>query len=185
MLSGPQLQDLAESFAQIGQGCLRIRNVLQNLQTASTPAPDDGNSILQEDFQKTIQPLGRLITTQLGAWNEISPLLFFKYLVRNRIRCNRSRMFWFHLGGTLENKHNWRKVSKQKVEEVFMKIREAWDDITDHIRALESPPEGVTEGRWNRREKLLDAKIPLSLMDFKSEYREVLQQNHEDLPKLR
>ena len=188
MISETQILELSESFAQIGQGCLRIRNVLKGvLATGREEAEEKTDSILVEAFHKTVASniSGLILTRHLGVWNEVSPIHFFRYCIRGRLRCNRNKMFWYHKGGTLESKENWKKLSQDKVSDIFFNVTYAWNLIRDHIEALESRPEGLSKFRWERRKVLLETEMPSCLLEKRSPYRDILVAIHEDLPKLR
>ena len=192
-----QLTLLANGFGEIARGCKKIRRVLLSLADSSeppvTPEPtgpagpieppsEPNDSIEIEDFVESART--HLVSKKM-VWGKGPALKFFKHMVRQRLRANNMKFVWMHTGGSAKDRKSWKKISTAKADDIYARIRAAWEDLKDEISSKAECPAEIPFTKWSRRGWVLKAEMPEKLFQRGSLFKQHLIDNHNDLPSLK
>lgn len=195
-LTTEQLVGLATSFGEVARACKRIRSILLSVPSAVPPLKEklppgttveegeqseESDNILEEDFCESALDY---VKGRRMVWSKKFCVNYFTHMVRSRLRVNSLKFCWAHTSGSLEDRGNWKKISRRKAEEVYSKIYSGWEEIAEYIRDHKSCPAGVRPSKWHRRLEVLKSQMPSKLFERKS-FKYVLVDNHDELPSLR
>jgi hypothetical protein len=204
-LTNDNLLSLANAIGSIGTACLKIKKVLKEAHNRANETESQSDvsmcdhhsdvsticegeqveqvqepSILEEDFEEQAE---QYLLTRMR-WNKLDGKRFFTEMIRGRVRANRMKHCWIHVGGSFEDKQNWKRTSSEKIEKVYYDIREAWHGIVERIENYDRRPELIRQSKWARRSQVIDADFPPLLFSRKG-WKSDLVNRHAELPRFK
>ena len=197
--SQEQLRILAIAFGDLARGCKKIKAVLLGAATTESAPPEMLTSDSSDESTGVEEEKGELPPINLEDFNEsaikylYSPKMlwgkkfgemFFKHMVRRRMRANKMKFCWIHTGGSLTAKKHWKKISANRAEEIYSRIRAAFSELQTEIHELKKRPENIRKSKWERRQMVLSFKLPRTLWERKG-FKKYLVEIHDDLPTLK
>jgi len=199
MLSPEILKLLCDGFGSIAKGAKKIRagfaimladlndqvdqDVDQDEEESDESSEEEMESppkIMKQDFVSTA--LEYMLSNEMR-WGNQDPELYFKNMIAGRMRCNHMKFVWIHTGGSFDDKKNWKKISVDRAEEIFSKIRDGWLCLIGHV-VDSGRPKKVRKSKWARRDLVTKAIFPSKLFQKKG-FQRILMNRHADLPSLR
>jgi hypothetical protein len=187
------LKLLCDGFGAIAKGAKKIKKGFTLLANQTVEQDDSSESessdqeeticvpdLLNQDFVSTA--FEYMLSKEMR-WGKQDSELYFKNMVAGRLRCNHMKFVWVHKGRSFQDKKNWKKISVDRAEEIFSKIREGWLCIIGHIVDC-GRPKKVRKSKWSRRALVTNANFPTKLFQKKG-FQQILINRHADLPPLR